>query len=199
MPTINIIDPGHDAVLDPGAIARYVKAGQKALAIIKEAELNIRLATRLYDIIANYQQTALTRRWDTRQEVKLSSRIWTAENYIYGKQYSKTVRFISIHCNNYNKAEVNGLEIFYQAAIPESKALAGAIYENILYYAGKAGYVYHGRGLKTAPFYVLRNAPCPAILIECGFMSNPIELEWLMSPTAQITLPYAIGKTLLDI
>ncbi len=31
------------------------------------------------------------------------------------------------------------------------------------------------RGLRRARFVVLRDAPCPAALVECGFMSNPAE------------------------
>jgi N-acetylmuramoyl-L-alanine amidase len=31
------------------------------------------------------------------------------------------------------------------------------------------------RGVKRSRFYVLREAPCPAALIECGFLSNPDE------------------------
>jgi N-acetylmuramoyl-L-alanine amidase len=31
------------------------------------------------------------------------------------------------------------------------------------------------RGVKFARFYVIRNNTCPAILVECGFVSNPTE------------------------
>lgn len=33
------------------------------------------------------------------------------------------------------------------------------------------------RGVRRARFYVLQHAPCPAILVECGFLSNPAEAE----------------------
>ena len=37
------------------------------------------------------------------------------------------------------------------------------------------------RGIRRSRFYVLRNAPCPALLIECGFVSNTKELKNLSS------------------
>ena len=37
------------------------------------------------------------------------------------------------------------------------------------------------RGVKQAPFYVISRTNMPSILIECGFLTNPQEEEFLHS------------------
>lgn len=195
---INIIDPGHDNTFDPGAVLKLMRVGQAAERLIKEADINIKMATRLYDLIANYQPSQLTRRWNTPGFVSLKNRVQFAKGNVGYSDWDESVRLISIHQNSYTNPAVNGLEIFYQSHSPTSKILASNIYESVIETSAAAGYIYNERYIKTAPFYLLTNAPCPAVLIECGFISNPTEREWLESAIAQITIPYAIAKTLIE-
>lgn len=199
---INIIDPGHDnQFADTGATAKIIKAGEAGQRLILEADLNIKVANRVKSNVENYQGVVMTREWDTPGFTTLQQRVGIAVNQHWsgGGMYSKTeMRFISIHHNSYHNPDVSGLEVYYKDGCQESKYLAYALYENIRDAADHAGYMLVERGVKTAPFYVLRNTPCPAVLIENGFMSNPIELEWLTSPVGQITHGYAIARTLLE-
>ena len=52
----------------------------------------------------------------------------------------------------------------------ESKELARIVQEKIVRASNTSN-----RGVKSAPFYVLRGANMPAILVEVGFISNPWE------------------------
>lgn len=45
----------------------------------------------------------------------------------------------------------------------------------------KGGAIQHSRGISQDPFYVLWRTAMPAVLIECGFMSNPSDREALIS------------------
>ena len=45
----------------------------------------------------------------------------------------------------------------------------------------KGGAIQHSRGISQDPFYVLWRTAMPAVLIECGFMSNPTDREALIS------------------
>jgi N-acetylmuramoyl-L-alanine amidase len=53
-------------------------------------------------------------------------------------------------------------------------------------------------GAKMGPFYVLVGAHMPAVLVECGFMSNPAEAARLQSPEYQDVLSRAIATSVAD-
>ena len=44
------------------------------------------------------------------------------------------------------------------------------------------------RGVKQAPFYVISRTNMPSVLIECGFLTNPKEEEYLHSKSDKNTL-----------
>ena len=50
------------------------------------------------------------------------------------------------------------------------------------------------RGVKQAPFYVISRVNMPAVLIECGFLTNPIEEDFLQSEKGQDYLASAIFR-----
>lgn len=53
------------------------------------------------------------------------------------------------------------------------------------------------RGVRRARFYVLRDEACPAILIEGGFLSNPVEEKRLLDPAYRDRLAKAIADGIL--
>ena len=53
-------------------------------------------------------------------------------------------------------------------------------------------------GAKMGPFYVLVGAHMPAVLVECGFMSNPAEAARLESPSYQDLLARGIATSVAD-
>tara|TARA_B100000214_G_scaffold115562_1_gene81609 strand:+ start:10462 stop:11628 length:1167 start_codon:yes stop_codon:yes gene_type:complete len=50
------------------------------------------------------------------------------------------------------------------------------------------------RGVKQAPFYVISRVNMPAVLIECGFLTNPTEEDFLQSEKGQDYLASAIFR-----
>ena len=50
------------------------------------------------------------------------------------------------------------------------------------------------RGVKQAPFYVISRTNMPSVLIECGFLTNPKEEEFLHSKTGQDYIASAIFR-----
>jgi len=53
------------------------------------------------------------------------------------------------------------------------------------------------RGVRRSRFYVLRYAPCPAILIEGGFLSNRAEEQRILTPEYREQLAKAIAEGIL--
>lgn len=201
MGKINIIDPGHDTNLDPGAVARLILKGDKGERIYREAQLNMPVANRVLTLTENYQRCILTRRWDTPGSVTLARRVEIVNNQHWsngGGYADQEVRLVSIHHNSYYLPEVNGLEVYYKEGCWYSKELADRMRENIMAAYQTAGYAIQDRGTKTAPFYILRNSLFPAVLVELGFMSNPVELDFLNSPVGQVAAGFGIALTLLE-
>mgnify|MGYP001218958450 CR=1 FL=1 len=52
-------------------------------------------------------------------------------------------------------------------------------------------------GAKTGPFYVLVGAEMPSVLIECGFLSNPREAQFLVQPGYQEALADGVAAAIM--
>ncbi len=73
----------------------------------------------------------------------------------------------------------------------ESSVLAEAIQTELNRLAGTGN-----RGIKQAPFRVLRGADMPAVLVEVGFLSNPAEAELLADPRYRQRIATALFNSL---
>jgi len=166
-----LIDPGHGGA-DSGACASG----------LKEKDLNLEIALKLWRILWRKNISAtLTRITDL--EKSLHQRCEMANRL-------KADFFLSIHCNSAPNAQAEGVEIFYFPTSAKGKMWA----ELILSFLEELGRKI--RGAKPANFYVLRHTQMPACLVECGFISNPKEAEWLKNSTERIAkvLAEAIEK-----
>ncbi|WP_035611216.1 N-acetylmuramoyl-L-alanine amidase [Haloferula sp. BvORR071] len=146
-----VIDPGHGG---------HDKGGQWGLVYEKHLALDI--ATRVEaEVKKRGFRTVMTRRSD--YFISLPERCRIAS------RYSDAI-FVSIHTNYTWRQDASGLETYFFS--PQSQALASYVHSGM---TSKVRTV--NRGVKTARFYVIRNTTCPAILCECGFVSNPSERE----------------------
>ncbi|RFU63902.1 N-acetylmuramoyl-L-alanine amidase [Peribacillus glennii] len=88
--------------------------------------------------------------------------------------------FISIHANAFGDGTWNnacGIETFVHTSKPKQAiSLAKKIQSTVTAMTGLPD-----RGVKTANFQVLRETKCPAVLVECGFMTNRQEAKLLQS------------------
>lgn len=85
--------------------------------------------------------------------------------------------FVSVHYNSAPNPSAEGIEVFYYREekngprTESSKALAQAILKNVINSTGAKC-----RGVKHGNLAVIRETTMPAVLIECGFLTNPNEL-----------------------
>jgi N-acetylmuramoyl-L-alanine amidase len=87
--------------------------------------------------------------------------------------------FISIHANAYGTTwnSVSGIETFtYTKPSEQSIILASLIQTSLCSITGRSN-----RGVKKADFAVVRDTRMPAVLVECGFMTNKNEAILLHS------------------
>ncbi len=120
---------------------------------------------------------------DERKDIPLSERAKHANRM-------NVDAFISIHANahgtDWNNA--NGIETYvYQTASKDSMTLASLIQNSLIIACNRAD-----RGVKMANFAVLRETRMPAVLIECGFMTNREETALLQEKAYRIQCAKAI-------
>jgi len=87
--------------------------------------------------------------------------------------YSNAI-FVCIHFNSATRRGANGIETYFYSR--DSLALASAIH---YYVAG--GAPSPNRGVRRRGYYVLRRTRIPAVLVECGFLTNPTEAQYAQS------------------
>ena len=101
--------------------------------------------------------------------------------------------YISIHQNQFADRTVHGLQVFFS----ENHAISKALAESVQCNANKILQNDNHRKIKPSDsnVYLLYHAKIPAIMVECGFMSNPDELRKLKSTSygMQIALVIAGG------
>lgn len=94
---------------------------------------------------------------------------------IINKNKNNNTIFVSIHQNKFPDPKYHGTQIFYSKNNPKSQELATKIKESV------TGLIQpdNTREIKpaTEKIYLLNNAQIPAIVAECGFLSNQEEFK----------------------
>lgn len=102
--------------------------------------------------------------------------------------------FVGIHMNAFPQEKYSGLTVYYSPNDPDSYKAGNLLRDNVI------GLLQPGnnRALKAAGsnIYLLDRLQCPAILIECGFLSNTEECENLSSEEYRHMLSYVIFSSL---
>lgn len=98
--------------------------------------------------------------------------------------------FVSVHMNKFSDSKYSGPQVFYSVHNDASKPLA-EIVQNSLITVLKPD---SKRNVKQAgkDIYLLSKTDIPAILVECGFLSNDKEEKLLMSEDYQKKTAWAI-------
>ena len=166
-----VLDPGHGG-REPGAV------GPTGL---READLNLDVARRVRALLeAEGATVVLTRDADVRMTLETRASIAKA---------MAPVAFLSIHHNAapVGRSDVPGSELYHQLADPESKRLAGLLWEEMQEHLAPFGTDWAvgddpgaraRRSLRTGDDYygILRNAQgVTAVLTEAAYLSNPAE------------------------
>src|SRR6266699_2065213 len=156
--TTVVIDAGHGGY-DRGGIP-----GQR----IPEKEMTLDVAQRLKTLLAASGYRVIMTR-DSDVFVPLPTRVAIANSY-------GNAIFVCIHFNSAKRMGAGGIETYFFSR--ESLPLASAIH---YYVAG--GAPSSNRGVRRRGIYVLRKTSVPSVLVECGFLTNPTEGEYVQTST----------------
>lgn len=194
LPTI-VIDPGHGGN-DEGTKFFH----------LAEKDLTLDIATRLEKTLQRLGfSTVLTRHDD--HYVALSERVATAN------KIGNSI-FVSIHFNSSSSGMIGGVETYYadqklplfqdwtwvgwfshadQPALDSGETLAGFIQASLVSRMEVAN-----RGIKSRSLYVVRHTRAPAVLVEAGFISNPIENQLLRIDSYRERIANSIAEGVLS-
>jgi N-acetylmuramoyl-L-alanine amidase len=104
--------------------------------------------------------------------------------------------FISIHMNAYPLPQYHGLQVWYSQNNPQSERIAESIQKTV----ADALQPQNDRTVKpaTSAIYLLHHLATPAVLVECGFLSNAEEAEKLNDPSYRESLAFAIFLAVME-
>ena len=174
-----VIDAGHGG-RDPGAISpQGQQEKQFTLAIAKKVAKYLRKIG---------VQVVMARTRDV--FVALDNRVQIANN-------AAADCFVSIHLNSFGDPSASGFEIWIsndeqQPRYRKSKLLARWIRHYL-----KAGVPLNDRGIKKSNFRVVYQTQIPAVLVECAFISNKSDLQWVKATANQELLAQQIYRGIL--
>ena len=101
---------------------------------------------------------------------------------------------VSIHQNYFEQSQYSGAQMFYSQNNAESTALAESLRRCIV----SGVQTENTRQNKPAEgVYLLSHVSVPAVIVECGFLSNPQEADNLMKPEYQQKMAKAIAEGIL--
>lgn len=165
-----VIDAGHGGH-DPGA-SSYLGYYEKGI--------NLSIARK----VASYLQqqgikTIMTRDSDT--FVELNERAEIANR-------AGADLFVSIHADSNGDRTHRGYTIYVARSASWASKKAGQNLENAMASTGLSS-----KGLRNADYRVLVRTDCPAVLVECGFLSNPSEASLLSDTQFQDRIARAIA------
>ncbi len=187
-----IIDAGHGG-FDGGAVG---------VGDIVEKDINLAISQKIYDMaLLNGFNAVMVRESDTAvnddglstlREKKVSD---IHNRLALAQKYPEAI-FLSIHQNHFPQHKYWGTQVFYGPKNDESRQLA----EKIQRLVRENLQPDNSREIKPAEknLYILYNATNTAVLVECGFLSNPEECQRLTDPDYQQELAFEIFTAVCD-
>ena len=181
-----VIDAGHGGE-DGGAVG---------FDGVLEKDLNLKVSMMLCDMLSSAGVRAVMTRSDDRL-------LYTEEQNVFGHRKENDLKnrlvisekyengiLVSIHMNRFPQESCRGMQVYYSANDVGSRALAASIQDGVR----DSLQTYNTRSIKPADssIYLLSRSQNPAVLVECGFLSNREECEKLSCEDYQRRLSFVI-------
>ena len=187
-----IIDPGHGG-FDGGASADDGTI---------EKDINLKISLKVKDLLSFYgYNVVMTRTDDTGTEDNPNTNISTRKksdlkNRLNLMKSAEDTIYVSIHLNKFTTSAASGTQVFYTPNFSEARTLGECIQKSVVSLLQPE----NRRAVKmgTDSTFLLKNATVPAVIVECGFLSNKGDLEKLKNETYQNNLAFCITAGIME-
>ena len=182
-----IVDAGH-GLPDGGAVG--------ATGTI-ESTLNIKIAKLLQKELRKNGYTVIMTRTDENTITENGKTIASRKKSDMHERLrimnsSDADMFISVHMNKFSDSRYRGAQVIYSGNFEESALLAGVIQKSL--HAIPENESKRTQAKAPSGIFLLKNAQIPAVIIECGFLSNFDEERLLNTKEYQNKLAKAIAE-----
>ncbi len=179
-PTV-VIDAGHGGS-DAGKVAGK----------IMEKDINLQISILLEQELKKMGYNTVMIRTDDNMPKNKQDEMWLRQKRA---NESDGDIFVSIHQNSSKSYGAKGFQVYYFKKSEKSKSLATDIYNSIKASVNQSTKF---EPLENTNYYVLRTTKMPAVLVECGFLSNEGERWLLTTKEYQVKMAYGIAKGIDD-
>ncbi len=175
--------------------------GATGIGGVVEKELNLQISLKLRDLLrVNGYDVVMTRETDrsiyTIGDSLAQQKKSDMRNRLQIIKQTPNALTLSIHQNHYETSSVSGAQMFYGEKNRESRLLAESIQRRFVQNLQKE----NDREIKQAgkELYLMYYAESPIVLVECGFISNPVESALLSDDTYQNKVAFTIFSGMID-
>ena len=172
-----VVDAGHGGS-DGGAVGIDTN--------VKEAGLNLMVALRIANLLSEQGVNVVLTRTDENALAGTKQADMAARRNILNTPGVDLV--VSIHMNKFNDRSISGAMAYYMAGSEEGQKLAQTVIDGVCEAIGRAK-----RLANPGDYFIIRECTCPAVLVECGFLSNAADEQLLQDPAHQEKLSRAIA------
>lgn len=187
-----IIDAGH------GGIDGGTSADDGTL----EKDINLQIAHKLNDILQSMGiETVMIRTedksiHDENATTIRQKKVTDLRNRLSILNNTDDAVFVSIHQNHFSNSKYSGAQVFYSKNNPLSEQLAEHIRLPIVKYLQNNNTRENKKS--GSEIYLLNNAQAPAVMVECGFLSNWNDTQNLKNEKYQQKLAFTIALGITD-
>lgn len=194
--TVSIPVSDHTIIVDAGH--GLPDAGASSDDGTSEENINLNISLKLQKLLEASGSTVILTRSDENGIYEVNSKNKKQsdlKNRVNLANSSNAEIFVSVHLNKIDISSCSGWQSFYQKNNKNSKILAKCIQENLNYSIQKNN---KRDILPLSGKYIIDNIKIPTVIIECGFLSNPSELNNLKTDSYQDNLAWGIYTGIID-
>lgn len=168
---------------------------------ISEAEINLKIALKLQNLLEQSGATVILTRsdengiYDTNKTNIKDKKISDIKNRVKIGNSSSADIFVSIHLNKIPQNQYSGWQTFFKKGCDQGEKLATSIQENLNKTIEKEN---NRVPMKLDNVYIVKNIEIPLTIVECGFLSNEEEERKLQEDNYQDKLAWGIYNGIIN-